>query len=181
MRKYTPEKVSEITTIPAATIKRVAKEFGEAANIGGTINIKGKDLPYRPASIAYYRGLSAHKHSMLSGLAVETLQVLIGGIDVPGGLLGSRVSDVKASEEGLLTMVPSQIGGHYWAYYPPRKVVPPESVDMLELFPVAVYSRPFFVKAVLEPDVFKTPYIPEMIIQIRSNFVKTAVLQVEEY
>ena len=181
VRKYDPAKVSEITTIPADTIRRVAREFGGAANIGGTINIKGRELPYRPASIAYYRGLSAHKHSMLSGLAVETLQVIIGGIDVPGGLLGSRVSEIKASDEGLLTMVPSQIGGHYWAYYPPRKVAPAQSVDLLELFPVAVYSRPFFVKAVLEPEKMKSPYIPEMVIQIRTNFVKTAVFDLEKF
>jgi anaerobic selenocysteine-containing dehydrogenase len=179
--KYTPEKVSQITTVPADVIRRIAREFGEAANIGGTIKIGGKEISYRPASIAYYRGLSAHKHSMLSGLAVETLQVLIGGIDVPGGLLGSRVSDVKASDEGLQVMIPSQIGGHYWAYYPPRKVVPSESVDLLEMFPVAVYSRPFFIKAVLEPDLMKSPYIPEMLIQIRSNFVKTSVFGVEEF
>ena len=181
VRTYDPVRVSEITTIPPDTIRRIAKEFGEAASIGKTIRINGKDLPYRPASVAYYRGLSAHKHSMLSGLAVETLQVIIGGIDVPGGLLGSRVSEIKASDEGLLTMVPTQIGGHYWAYYPPRKVVRPESIDMLELFPVAVYSRPFFIKAVLEPEKMKAPYVPEMIIQIRSNFVKTSVFDVEAF
>ena len=181
VRKYTPDMVSKITTVPADTIRRIAREFGEAANIGGTIKIGGKEIAYRPASIAYYRGLSAHKHSMLSGLAVETLQVLIGGIDVPGGLLGARVSDVKTGEDGLQVMVPSQIGGHYWAYYPPRKVVPSESVDLLEMFPVAVYSRPFFVKAVLEPDVMKSPYVPEMLIQIRSNFAKTSVFVIEEY
>jgi anaerobic selenocysteine-containing dehydrogenase len=181
VKKYDPEKVADITTIPAETIRRIAKEFGEAACIGQTITINGKELPYRPASVAYYRGLSAHKHSMLSGLAVETLQVLIGGIEVPGGLLGVREAPVKASEEGLLTMVPTKIGGHYWAYYPPRKVVAPESIDLLELFPVAVYSRPFFIKAVLEPEKMKPPYIPEMIIQIRSNFAKTGLFDIQKF
>ncbi|MHB1868815.1 MAG: molybdopterin-dependent oxidoreductase [Nitrososphaerales archaeon] len=183
VRKYDPEKVSVITTIPADTIRRIAKEFGEAANVGGTININGKELPYRPASVAYYRGLSAHKHSMLSGLAVETLQVIIGGIDVPGGLLGSRVAPVRPSTEGMLTVFSDSIleGGHYWSCYPPRKVMRPESVDLLELFPVAVYSRPFFIKSVLEPEVMKPPYLPEMMIQVRTNFVKTGVFEVSKF
>lgn len=172
--KYTLDKASDITTIPADTIRRVAKEFGEAANIGGTITIKGKELPYRPASIAYYRGLSAHKHSMLSGLAVELLQTIIGGIDVPGGLLGSGVVDVSVSEEGLLTMIPPK-HAHKWPYYPARRPTRPQSLDLLELFPVATYSRPFLIQAILEPDLYNTPYLPEMIIQIRTNFVKSSI------
>ncbi len=180
VKKYSPEVVSEITTIPPDTIRRIAREFGEAASIGKTITVKGKELPYRPASVAYYRGLSAHKHSMLAGLAVETLQVIIGGIDVPGGLLGSGQIDlshgsgVKTSEEGLLTMVPSR-NAHIWAYYPHRKVVRPHSVDMLELFPVASYSRPFFIEAILKPEVYKTPYVPDMLISIRTNFLKSSI------
>ena len=31
LKKYTPDFVSEISSIPASTIRRIAKEFGEAA------------------------------------------------------------------------------------------------------------------------------------------------------
>jgi molybdopterin-containing oxidoreductase family molybdopterin binding subunit len=41
VRKYTPEEVEKITTVSADTIRRVGKEFGEAARIGATIKIGG--------------------------------------------------------------------------------------------------------------------------------------------
>src|SRR3990172_19116 len=42
LRKYTPELASQVTTVPAKTIRRLAKEFGEAARVGSTIVIDGK-------------------------------------------------------------------------------------------------------------------------------------------
>ncbi|KKM15772.1 hypothetical protein LCGC14_1692590, partial [marine sediment metagenome] len=33
VKQYTPEQVSQITTVPAATIRRIAREFAEAARI----------------------------------------------------------------------------------------------------------------------------------------------------
>lgn len=177
VKKYDPESVSKITTIAPDTIRRIAREFGEAANIGGTITVNGVEMPYRPASVAYYRGLSAHQHSMLSGLAVITLQVLIGGIDVPGGLLASDPGEIKSSSDGLLSMIPwadapvQQI----WSYYPPRDVAPPKSAELLELFPLAPYSRPFFLKAVLKPEEYNPPLVPEMLIAIRTNLAKSSV------
>jgi anaerobic selenocysteine-containing dehydrogenase len=184
VQRYTPEMVSQITTIEPDVIRRIAKEFGEAANIGATVNINGKELPLRPASISYYRGLSAHKHAMLSGLAVETLQVIIGGIDVPGGLVGTRLSPASATDDGLLTIFGKTTvleGGHYYPMYPPRQVRRPDSVDLLELLPCAVYSRPFFVKSVLEPEAMKPGPLPEMTIQLRTNFVKTSVFDFEQF
>ena len=44
-REIPLEEVSRITTVPAETIRRLAKEFGEAATIGATIDIKGETLP----------------------------------------------------------------------------------------------------------------------------------------
>ena len=67
-----------------------AREFGEAARIGETIEIDGVELPFRPAPVSWYRGLSAHKHCFLSGLASNLLPTLSGGMDVPGGLLGEH-------------------------------------------------------------------------------------------
>ena len=47
--KYSPETTEKFTTIPAATVRRIAREFGAAARIGETITIDGTQLPYRPA------------------------------------------------------------------------------------------------------------------------------------
>jgi molybdopterin-containing oxidoreductase family molybdopterin binding subunit len=51
VKNYPPEKAASITTIPAETIRRIAKEFGEAARIGSTIMIDDQPLPYRPVAV----------------------------------------------------------------------------------------------------------------------------------
>ena len=54
VKKYTPRYVEEITGVPAATISRIAKEFGEAAAIGSTVTIETdegpKKIPSRPVA-----------------------------------------------------------------------------------------------------------------------------------
>jgi anaerobic selenocysteine-containing dehydrogenase len=174
VKKYTPEYVSEITSIPPETVVRIAEEYGKAANIGGFIEIKGRKLPYRPASTYWYRGLSAHKHSFISGMAAMLLNVLIGNIDVPGGLLGYRRMKTYVTEEGLISLVPGRGGGIFPAY-PPRKVSLPQSADLFELTPVACYSRPFFIWGVMRPEEFKAPHSIDSMIVVRCNPVKTAL------
>ena len=39
VRRYTPDVVEDITTVPAATTVRLAREYGEASQIGSTIDI----------------------------------------------------------------------------------------------------------------------------------------------
>ena len=55
VRKYTPERVAAITGVPAATIRRLAREFGEGARVGSTIVLDGVRLPYRPVAAIYFR------------------------------------------------------------------------------------------------------------------------------
>jgi hypothetical protein len=43
--EYSAERVEEITTIPAKTLRRIAREFGEAASIGATVRIDGVEVP----------------------------------------------------------------------------------------------------------------------------------------
>ncbi|MEM4384362.1 MAG: molybdopterin-dependent oxidoreductase [Candidatus Caldarchaeum sp.] len=173
LTKYDADHVSRITTVPSKTIRRIAQEFGEAANIGGTIRLDGRDIPFRPACCVWYRGLSAHKHSMLNGMAAELLNVLIGAVDVPGGLLASYQVPSTTTDEGLITPSP----GTVWVLpaYPPRKVIPPLSIDLFELCPVACYSRPFLIWAMLHPDIYKPPHGIKMLMFIRTNPVKTSI------
>ena len=152
VRSYTPEYVESVTTVPAATVRRLAKEFGEAACIGQTIEIDGVELPYRPATVAWYRGLSAHKHCMLNGLAIILLPTLVGSIDVPGGMLGDpwgligKVKDRNytstATADGLISQ--GFIGGgRVGGLYPPRPTGPPRTTEMWELLPCAPYGTVF--------------------------------------
>ncbi len=174
VRKYPPEEVSRITSIPAATVRRIAKEFGEAASIGSTITIDGEQLPYRPASVIWYRGLSSHKHAQLNGMAVMLLQTIIGGLDVPGGLIGHHRVPYRATEDGLLA-VSNDLGiGYPTCPYPPRTVTPPQSMDLFELFPVACYSRAFAAQAITNPEKYNNLTLqPKMFLHRRSNLAYT--------
>ena len=66
LKTYTPEYQESITTVPAATIRQVAKELGEAACIGQTTEIDGVTLPYRPAAVDAFSGITRHKHAFHS-------------------------------------------------------------------------------------------------------------------
>lgn len=88
LKTYTPEYQESITTIPAATIRQVAKEFGEAACIGETIEIDGVTMPYRPACADSFSGITRHKHSFLNNWSVMSLNALIGSANSVGGFVG---------------------------------------------------------------------------------------------
>lgn len=177
--QYTPEKTASITTIPAKTIRRLAREFGKAAQIGSAIRIDGKELPLRPAAANWYRGATAHKHGMLTGLAIQFLNVIVGAIDVPGGHLGNNPVSRTAplhwspvpSADGLI--VPQGYARRRKPPYPATKVKAPERYDLLDLCPIAPYGGPFFTEAVLHPEQFKFNYDLDTLIVCRSNLLMT--------
>ncbi len=86
--RYTPEYQEEITTVPAATIRRIAKEFGEAAHIGETIEVGGVTMPYRPVCVDLFSGLTRHKHAYHACWSVIMLNVIVGAANSVGGLIG---------------------------------------------------------------------------------------------
>lgn len=177
LEPYTPEHASEITTVPAATIRRIASEMAEAAQIGQTITLEGHTLPLRPAAACWYRGISAHKHAMLNGMSMGQLNVLLGAVDVPGGILNASGAGPdwmpKADPDGLLTPG-NPHGGHMLASLPRRKVKPPETLELIELFPVSVYARAMLWLGLLHGEEFGLPYRAEVLIQCRTNLMATS-------
>ncbi|MBI2848674.1 MAG: molybdopterin-dependent oxidoreductase [Chloroflexi bacterium] len=173
VKGYSPEKVSSITTIPAETIRRIAREFGEAARIGSTIVIGGKELPYRPVAVNFSRGAGAHKHAMLTGLAIHMLNTVVGAIDVPGGILGCNTTgpnfwgDPLEGPDGIIVS-PFR---NAFLPYPAREVKPPETLTGMDLFPVASFADPMLVVNMRNPQMFKMPYKLEAVIQCRSNIM----------
>ena len=181
--RYTPEYVEEITTVPKDTVVRLAREFGEAARIGETLEIDGVELPFRPATVTWYCGLSAHKHCFLSGLAINLLPTLIGGMDVPGGLLGDpyalmgkaafgRKYQCAESPDGLI--VQGMIGGgRVGGCYLPRKVRAPLTPEMFELIPCGPYGAIFYLLTSEFEEKYNPPPFPRMLMHYHSNLVKT--------
>lgn len=170
LTKYVPEQTEEITTVPATTVRRLAREFGEAARVGSTIVIQGKEVPFRPVAATWNRGI-AHKGCMMAGHAIQLLNMVVGALDVPGGLMGINPVGPwwgpKEAADGLLFPAPMHL--LLEPAFPARPVGRPETLELRELFPVASYSSPLFEESMLQPDKFGLPYRPEMLMHVHSN------------
>src|ERR1019366_5644214 len=123
----------------------------------------------------WYRGVSQHKHSMHNGFAIALLNVIVGAVDVPGGLLNANAAGPFGfpgeGPDGLLT--PGNPYSHMRAQWPPQEVKAPETLELLEVFPLSVYARAVPWLGILEPEKYKVPYQPEVLIHCRSNLAAT--------
>lgn len=120
--QYTPSWAEGKTGVAAATIDRIAKEFGQNALIGSEIVIDGKKLPYRPVAVSIYNA-TQKELGFLTQLTLRTMEMLVGAIDVAGSafLWGKpSIGDIEGTDgiaDGL-TAVPEKIhlgGSKYYA------------------------------------------------------------------
>ncbi len=91
---YSPERVSEETGIPAATIRRIAAELATVAFEQEIVieqpwvdafGRRHKKIIGRPVAMHAMRGVSAHSNGFQTCRALHLLQTLLGSIDCPGG------------------------------------------------------------------------------------------------
>ncbi|HJN87104.1 MAG: molybdopterin-dependent oxidoreductase [Dehalococcoidia bacterium] len=179
VKGYSPETVSEITTVPAETIRRIAKEYGEAAKIGSTIMIGGEELPYRPAAVHMYRGAYSHKHSAAHSMAIQLLNIVVGNIYAPGGHGGPNPVgpwwEPGEGVDGLLVASPkTQVG------VPPYEFLatipePPKAPHLGSLFPLA-YARGDVALQLgtTDHEKYGVP-APDVLIHCRTNMMMTTV------
>jgi anaerobic selenocysteine-containing dehydrogenase len=88
LRAYTPQMASEVSSVPPNTIRRIATEYAEAAQIGRFITIDGHRLPLRPVSSTIFRGGEGHENAFHTSMGVCLLNHVLGAADVPGGTVG---------------------------------------------------------------------------------------------
>ncbi|MFK5997307.1 MAG: molybdopterin oxidoreductase family protein [Rhodobacterales bacterium] len=92
---YAPEAVADRCGIPADTIRRLAAELAHVA-FEEEITIdqpwtdwkgeKHKTMTGRPVSFHAMRGISAHSNGFQTCRALHLLQILLGSVEVPGGM-----------------------------------------------------------------------------------------------
>ena len=173
LRQFDVESAARVTTIPAEKIRRLTQDFAEAAQIGATVVIDGHELPLRPAAIHFKRGSGAHKGGAHTTLAIHMLNLMVGNLDVPGGQRGvNPIGPFWAPEEdadGML--VPAQHIAKYHKPYPPRQAKIPETLDLNELFPAALFTRGMFAWGIRDPEHFGIPYKPEILLHGRTNLM----------
>ncbi|MBI2873484.1 MAG: molybdopterin-dependent oxidoreductase [Firmicutes bacterium] len=176
VRAYTPERVEEITTIPAEQVRVIAREYGAAARVGSTITIDGVELPFRPAHADWSRGAIAHKHALHTGLAIQLLNTIIGAVNVPGGHLGVSAAGPtwkpESGPDGMLVPTSGLNSAHSLLPYPPRKVRAPQTAELVEIFPVAVYARSIVPEVLLHGEKYRVPYEIGAMLHWRNNYMQ---------
>lgn len=110
--KTTPEWAATISDVPAATTRRVANEFLAAAKIGQSHNVQGRELPFRPVAVMLGKSVNNGWGAYECVWARTVMQILVGALEVPGGLLGStslvvgpdwdRMASVTAGADGFM-------------------------------------------------------------------------------
>ena len=179
--KFTAEWGEEISTVPAADIRRLAGEFAHEARIGSVIVVDGVALPYRPVAAIAFRGSQGHMNSLYNCYAIDLLNELVGASDVVGGCLGFNPACKGFPETGRLRYVPHAgpdglmvVGmwmGHHYPY-PLREPRLPVNAGLQDLFALGLTS-PFFDSEDQEEfwQRFDLGYRPEVMINLGTNLL----------
>lgn len=178
VKEYTPEWAEKITTVPAETIRTIAREFIEQARIGSTISIDGFDFPYRPAAFTGSgRGSVSHLGGMYFDLAGKIINALVGAIEVPGGITGNRFTGpgpdvLMPNQDGLVTPFLEAEGWRsHLAKYSFK--FPPDHVEMREFYPFMHTGPHLTIKSILEPEKYHLPYKVEAFMICGANPIRT--------
>ncbi|MBI2954058.1 MAG: molybdopterin-dependent oxidoreductase [Chloroflexi bacterium] len=176
--KYSPEMASKITTIPAQTIRRIAREYAEAASIGATIVVEGKQLPYRPAAVHMYRGAYSHKHSTHHALAIQLLNIVIGNVYAPGGHFGINPVgpwwETGESPDGLLVAAREVQRNRPPYHFLSTRPEPPKAHGLESLFPIAFATSVPLALGYRDHEKFGLPPL-DMLVQCRCNVMMTTI------
>ncbi len=117
----TPEWAQQVCEVPAATIRRVAGDFIDEARVGETIEIEGRTLPYRPVAISLGKTVNNGWGGYECCWARTMLATLVGGLEVPGGTLGTTVRLNRPLNERLLSVRPGEDGFMAFPFNPTER------------------------------------------------------------
>jgi len=128
MRPYSPEWAATICDVPAADMRRIANEFIDHACVGETIDIEGETMPFRPVAITMGKTVNNGWGGFECVWARTVLTTLVGGLEVPGGTIGTtvrltrpmseRLKSVKAGPDGFMHYPLNPTDKAHWSASP---------------------------------------------------------------
>ncbi len=110
MRPYTPEWAAAISDVSAETIREVTREFLEHARVGATIDVEGVRLPLRPVAIVLGKSTNNGWGGFECCWARTLMATLVGGLEVPGGILGTTIRLNRPSSNRMESVRPGPDG-----------------------------------------------------------------------
>ncbi|WP_372885473.1 molybdopterin-dependent oxidoreductase [Shimia sp.] len=118
---YSPEWAAGICDVPVEMIRNTALEYLDHAHVGETIEIDGREMPFRPVAISLGKTVSNGWGGYECAWARTMLAVLIGGLEVPGGTLGTTVRLNRPADNRWSSVVPGPDGFMNYPMNPTRK------------------------------------------------------------
>lgn len=169
VKEYTAEWAEKKSTVPAATIRRIASEFVEHAMIGATIKIGNTVFPFRPACIVASRGSMNHVDGAYVDLVAKLINELVGNLDVPGGVQGCNYGPKLApNADGVVAPAREAVGECEFTY-------PPNHYDLAEYFPYR-HSMPYMAyRTMANPEKYGIQYKPEVLLVAGGNSINGSV------
>lgn len=180
-KEYTPEWAEKVTTVPAETIRRIAREFGEAAQIGSSVTIDGEVYPLRPVSFNWYRGAQGHKCGTFDNQAYILLNMLVGAYNVPGGMIGVYLGcpypvwTEEPGPDGLIEPKAHQLHPEVPFSWPPN------TTHLMELFPIGVDPGHLNHFTLLEREKYGIEFNPRICLLYHSNNIWSMPGNVEQW
>jgi anaerobic selenocysteine-containing dehydrogenase len=165
-QKYTPEWAEKVCTVPAATIRRIAAEFVEHAQIGSTIDIDGFTFPFRPVSLNTERNVTNHRGGTYADLTGKLINMLVGNIEVPGGNManGPRGPVLEPGDDGVVKPGYEAVGVPF--------TFPPQHIDGAEFYPNKHTAPHLTAMAILNPGKYYHDYEVEAWMTHGSNPIR---------
>ncbi len=110
MKPFTPDWAASECDVPADRIRQVADEYLAHAEIGETIEIEGRELPFRPVAVMLGKSVNNGWGGYQTCWARTVLATLVGALEVPGGVLGTAVKLNRPADSRQKTVRPDRDG-----------------------------------------------------------------------
>ena len=110
MKQYSPDWAEAECDIPADKIRQIAAEFLSHARVGETIEVEGEEMPLRPVALLLGKSVNNGWGAYQACWARTMLAILVGGLEVPGGTLGTKVRLNRPADNRLKSVKPHADG-----------------------------------------------------------------------
>ena len=179
---YTPEWAAGIADVSADTIRRIAHEYLDHAQVGATIEIDGISYPHRPVAVLLGKTVTNGWGGYECCWARTMLAALVGALEVPGGILGTtvrlnrpaqnRLDSVKAGPDGFMEQPLNATGKDTWKGSPHIRNAYRTLVPLADNSPWSAALGPahlpwLFMES--PPEHWPAPTLPDVWIIYRTN------------
>jgi phenylacetyl-CoA:acceptor oxidoreductase len=182
VRAYTPEWAEREADVPAATIRRLGAEYLRAARVGATVEIEGVRYPWRPVAVLLGKTVTNGWGGYECCWARTVLAALVGGLEVPGGLLGTtvrlnrpaqnRLDSVRPGPDGFMAQPVNPTGRQTWTAAPHVRNAYRTLVPLADHSPWSAALGPAHLPWLFldsPPERWPAPTVPEVWIVYRTN------------